>query len=151
MHKFLKVFFSLSDDAHCRCHTTAAYFAWQRQNTQIHLSNWKDTYFIRCFEWVCFFCLYFYFVDDERIERKAAKSNNRPTKNRCRIPIDDKIYFYIFLKVEVKLAVPSIVYWYRAYTYAIHWNFDFWWAFSGSALLSHLFVVFFLIFIQFGC
>lgn len=86
-----------------------------------------------------FFSLYFYFVDDEQIERKAAKSNNRPTNNRCRIPIDDKIYFYIFLKVEVKLAVPSIVYWYRAYTYAIHWNFDFWWAFSGSALLSHCF------------
>lgn len=68
----------------------------------------------------CVFSLYFYFVDDEQIERKAAKSNNRPTNNRCRIPIDDKIYFYIFLKVEVKLAVPSIVYWYRTYTYAIH-------------------------------
>lgn len=59
---------------------------------------------MRTLFWLFFFSiltLSFSILDDERAQ-KSGQIEIIGLQNRCRIPIDDEIYFYNFLKVEVK-------------------------------------------------
>lgn len=107
VHKFLKVFGECSSPATATAAATA-YFARVKEN---RISTYKNLnrsqlllLLLLLFVLLFFILLFLVFFYVFGVMKKAAKSNNRPKNNNmncCRIPIDDEIYFYNFLKVEV--------------------------------------------------